>query len=1753
MSIGLAQCVNKGMQRDYSMDKASQEFAYENRNIRITTTGNESFLSITNEKSTKEITLLFDDGSAEFVDGFVILGSTTINDYLILFGTSGITNLDYIYKINIESDYNEGYITTLYQGNLGFSTNNPIECIASYEGDEVLKVYWVDGLNQPRYINVFPDTTYPENTSFDFVPSIVEGIDVSIEKNYDGTGNFKSGVIQYFITYYKKFGAETNAAYQSSLYYISPEDRGGKVNEDQTCSFNIKITPKTNKFDYVRVYSIVRTSLNSTPQVSIVGEASIIEKEKGSSVFNEISIIDTNTHNIPVAPTDIMFLGGNTIIASTIEQKDNTLFLGDIKNSVPISEGIKAFKEVIDTRRNLTPYGKEIEGGYKSEDETKLSHLFSFKYKALNYFDSEQQYNYQQYFNYPLNWTKYFKLGEVYRIGVQFQSSTGEWSSTIWLQDVSNTEKPPVIRDEEVKEDESTDILLLKKDGDAALLLPYLRVNFYASGEMQHLLENIKKEGYTNYRLVMAEPSYSDRKILSQGYVSPTIFRLGQRITKTCNSQASWFARPIIGNKYKHLDNINHVLESDSGVLYPGFDSELEAPLAGNYIEIAASTVESPNLDNTSYILREIGYKVYVRRYATPFWSNAHKYHISIRFGISKVVDGVEGEIIYTDYLKVIWDDYVTTLKNVYNQSLNQFVSLKYNNTIFNHIKETIPALASLSDLNVNVGDLVFKGTPEYIYWDSKEYPSLSMSRLKKGDYDNWGASGAEWVEKTYSKAVQRFGAGYTIVEEAKDDYSENFFLDATTVGFYAPNLEKIHTSLDNVKFRIVGKTDIVKNTSDYIIKSVDGTDVKGLITNKIANYNFNNNFTEDGSIRGLKSFPLLHDGQANRLYNVNVWNRSGAMIGEIVKSNNEIISATSELSNKIYANLWFGSPTVYRFNVQKEDGSYLNGPIKWTHPYGISDIKYTGTNDSIVFDDLDVYNNNVEDALFYNTFTSYFKDISAYALKQTLKESDLQYIKQDNKNVNIKYSSSNHVVFKLPDISGQMCPLPGYVNPRLENNSYMQMLWDDTIYPKFTPSEYFYFSLGSEYVMVNGVTSLYNKGRYYIEEGTNNIVFDRTNSDWSGFGVFNVGDVKFVEAVVYNGYTITERLQFLGVVKQVSNLDSTGRYQKIVFENINANNNATFNGFFQYKASLYENGYFSPAFVLSKNILVQSPFSYLSGSDIDDTIQDAQGNYLPLFKFGKHINTQSNPDNQWINSIDKLRTWLPHNPKGNLKVGDTYSLIEGDTSLENSLWIGELFRDLEDFTPYGGTSENAVELNTFIPISEATPIGEAIEGLEGDTYFQRWDSVRIYPTNDTDEQSVVDVVSVMLETHENLDGRSDITRGRTDITNMRPENTMETINDVYSQSNNYITSTVLDTKYNDFTHPTLYAWSLSKQAMSDIDTWTSINLVSSSKLDGDKGALTKIKRWNNYLLAFQEKGLAVINFNQQTTISTGEGVPVEIANSGKVTGHYYLSSTQGCKNKWSIVDSPYGIYFVDSFNKSINIFGSEGIKSLSTLNLFQDWIVENEKGIIWNPLNNGGFKSFYDPIHKEAYFINDKEALCYNELLGQFTSFYDYGSLNTMVPLSGSIFGIKDASIHKMFEGDDYCKLFDNQKNYSITYKINKDPFIDKVWTNIEYRADVFNTGNISNMNAYKVDNETFNTLKVWNEYQNGTADLMGSKYPNAKNKFRIWRADIPRDSNDTRKINRIRNPWIMLKLEKTTNTDKRMEFHDLIIKYLQ
>jgi hypothetical protein len=82
------------------------------------------------------------------------IGSCVIGDNLIVFTTD--SGVDRIYKIREPDSYISDVIM-LYEGNLNFSKDNPIQTLGTIENENIQKVYWVDGRNQPRFINIAID------------------------------------------------------------------------------------------------------------------------------------------------------------------------------------------------------------------------------------------------------------------------------------------------------------------------------------------------------------------------------------------------------------------------------------------------------------------------------------------------------------------------------------------------------------------------------------------------------------------------------------------------------------------------------------------------------------------------------------------------------------------------------------------------------------------------------------------------------------------------------------------------------------------------------------------------------------------------------------------------------------------------------------------------------------------------------------------------------------------------------------------------------------------------------------------------------------------------------------------------------------------------------------------------------------------------------------------------------------------------------------------------------------------------------------------------------------------------------------------------------------------------------------------------------------------------------------------------------------------------------------------------------------
>jgi len=158
-----------GMNQDISKSKHPAEFYFEGKNVRIIASNSQSSGSITNEKGnlllqtipdisienniitygTKQLTFSTSEIKEGVSTNQQIIGHSYNRNCFILFTTDN-DGVDCIWKL----DENNYILTLLYLRNLNFSTSNPIQVISNFENENIDKVYWVDGKNQLRFINI---------------------------------------------------------------------------------------------------------------------------------------------------------------------------------------------------------------------------------------------------------------------------------------------------------------------------------------------------------------------------------------------------------------------------------------------------------------------------------------------------------------------------------------------------------------------------------------------------------------------------------------------------------------------------------------------------------------------------------------------------------------------------------------------------------------------------------------------------------------------------------------------------------------------------------------------------------------------------------------------------------------------------------------------------------------------------------------------------------------------------------------------------------------------------------------------------------------------------------------------------------------------------------------------------------------------------------------------------------------------------------------------------------------------------------------------------------------------------------------------------------------------------------------------------------------------------------------------------------------------------------------------------------------
>ena len=517
MAIKQTAHIIRGLRKDFSDSKHPKEYAIDAKNIRITNREDSSLLSITNEKGTKEITL----------DGSLLgkyLGHTVINEFLVLFTReeNQESSTDYIYKIDI----NRKKLHTLFSKNLGFEGVTNIEALGVYESEDIQKVYWVDGVNQPRVINIAAKQEEIDSwtdKSFDFIQELQLNETIKVEKSYS-SGSFNSGVIQYAFNYYNKNGQESNIVEVTPINYISYEDRGAAPNDYVSNSFKITINNIDTNFDYLRLYSIHRTSLDAQPSVKLITD---LKADKDT-----IEYVDTGIIGETIDPVELLYKGGEYIIPKTLAQKDGTLFFGNINTKSNVIELEESLLQELQNTESTWEASKLV-SSYSLNFSNRLPHYYLFESSLSN------------------GGITGFKANETYRLGIQFQHKSGKWSDPIFYKDspVNISPKTSVSQRNEM-----------------------VTYNYYSpklSLELpSSLIRRINETGeYLKVRPIIVFPNYYEQEVIAQGVLCPTVFNASSRYNGTLEVQSSWFFRPNIDD----IDNYNILASTKNNVKYGSY------------------------------------------------------------------------------------------------------------------------------------------------------------------------------------------------------------------------------------------------------------------------------------------------------------------------------------------------------------------------------------------------------------------------------------------------------------------------------------------------------------------------------------------------------------------------------------------------------------------------------------------------------------------------------------------------------------------------------------------------------------------------------------------------------------------------------------------------------------------------------------------------------------------------------------------------------------------------------------------------------------------------------------------------------------------------------------------------------------------------------------------------------------------------------------------------------------------------------
>lgn len=1761
----------KGMQRDMDPSKMPNQFAYEIRNMRIVAQDDSTLLSMVTEKGNVEAVIKdFDDHDSAFTIKGTIIGYCVCgNEYITLFTTANTTTPDRIYRLS--RFYNETqngrvirhedekilYCKQLYAGNLNFKEDCVMETMFVYENFEIKKVYWIDGINQLRFINVENnDISSYADTSFDFVLPIEGKETVAIEK-LPMAGLFNAGTIQYALSYYNKNGASSKVVYISPIYYCSDYNNGNAPDKTVNCAFKITVNGLDSSFDYLRIYSIFRSSRNGTPVCKRVYDVPT-KKMQDSETFEYVPGSQWTDTYSPLYPPQTSFN------ISDITVWDTTTIRSTLKDHIYLQESNKII------------------------------------YKVPSFIKKDSTDNTQ---------------------GLIFVNKLGSTTS-VPLTLVRNVEDNDIIHLTTAPNDIKTRPVNISytsvPDKSAVDTISFIDTNI--SGEAVDYNEILYLGGYNivpqtmdqknntlflgNYKMNSIqideglENEIKNNSSVTFDYLDDYKVEKGESITST-----------VYNNEYQLNSNSELITTFKGGETYKiglmfqdkwgdwsrviPIDTVKNTKYPKDRIADFSPVKCKVVLDNTSAIITHLLEAGFIK--VRTVVASLPEKEVLCQGVLCPTVFNPNKRKNNAPYAQASWY-FRTPLGGGVDNWRQKRHGVPQNNHYYN-INNFKEAHADFENCEIQgASELMHPiGSPYEGKNDADYYPDWNILTINSPDLDS--------EETTYiPKSAKMRIIGWLPIDKSWS----SIFVQTSTIprdadsGIIDPNYR-----ISSGRFWPGNYLDM----NSYIWKDAKIED----------------NGSWDSPYKYL--YPIYPFHRSNSLMMAKPYDDNGEPIYDNLET--KVRASLRESVQTLYKDYEDGLSydisnvgIVYDDNVTRVLDNDEND-LNWN-----SKRNYTGNIDYVVTPA--PYKNTGFDCndASYDGLNHMNWDLTKIHTRQY----------EDTTPISMKYKSTTHGVFSLKyradhkqpilpcvqyDESDTLSPDPHFYGQN--TTIYGEPSWDSnpTINPYNGDPEckveidylehendidfWFAFYNRSQSASNWKLCILLNKdlvrefqlrpGDSIVIKNCDKIFNYDGNTIRHGFDLN--GATSICLSFVYpRTDTISNALGFLkGTIVSYTMPDNTVVYN---LEDVPPSGNPSENFYTIWLVAqdfsntdlelFYNSGKHYIQYTVDRNSQLYYPNTSVAGNPLNDvlgSITTETGritkkvnildqrifNLSPILYKDRLYSPPSSPGSL----VWHYPTYLPSDYNDVQFYDDSqhsyyYNYFTFYPGYKDGLFLAELYlpttnnnivNDEDVLWTIGSTAQ-------LLPTPDLGPISSInIPALNADCYFQRYDCLKTFSYTLEDKNQIVEMFSFMCETRTNIEGRYDNNRGKTDNTDIYINN-FNLINKGYTQENNFYTYNYLDYSYYDILEWTNgVLWTMNKMYGSDIDAWTNIIPSSVLHMDGAFGAISAIRLVNDQLLCFQDKGLSLINYNERAVIANQTGVPVEIANSGKVSGKTVLSSKVGCSNKESIIVTESGVYWVDSNSRKLYTYSKEGFGSLSDAQGFETYFRDNT-------LNINTIKSFNDIVGKDVYFETDhqgtKECLNYNEKLGTFTSFFDY-DMKFLFNFKDDVIAIKDNKLYNQFKGE-YLNFFEEQKDYSVEFISNDNPTLDKIFTGLEFRADVVkvdtvqgnpqprmlpDSGILDSDNTRlesSINEMPFTKLRVWDEYQdtgNTSLTSMIRRGTNLSQKFRIWRAEIGRDTLlNPHKLDRIRNPWARVKLFNDNKKPLKVVTHDIIVNYV-